>query len=111
MRREQQFVQTPTRVGKLCSHLPSLGTGNLRVSLAFLSNLALSGLDGVSFGSLADISTAIAMSALPPKPDICSALADVRFGPIANMLAYSITSSARPAVFRMSAKDTFGGVD
>jgi hypothetical protein len=37
-----------------------------------------------------------AMSALPPKADMCSALADVRFGPIADIDAYSITSSARP---------------
>jgi hypothetical protein len=31
--------------------------------------------------------TAIAMSALPPKADMCSALAYVRYGPIADMLS------------------------
>src|SRR5262249_35137585 len=39
------------------------------------------------------------MSALPPKADMCSALGDVRFGPIADSCTaakgYSITSSAR----------------
>ena len=36
-----------------------------------------------------------AMSALPPKADMCSALGDVRFVPIADIAAtYSITSSA-----------------
>ena len=36
------------------------------------------------------------MSALPPKADICSARAYVRFGPQADIaLAHSITSSAR----------------
>src|SRR5262249_21845322 len=37
------------------------------------------------------------MSALPPKADICSAPAHVRYGPEADIpLVYSITSSARP---------------
>jgi hypothetical protein len=36
------------------------------------------------------------MSALPPKADMCSATRDVRFGPIADITNYSITSSARP---------------
>ena len=36
------------------------------------------------------------MSALPPKADMCSALGDVRFVPIADIArTYSITSSAR----------------
>jgi len=35
------------------------------------------------------------MSALPPKADMCGALGHVRFGPIADIEAYSITSSAR----------------
>jgi hypothetical protein len=35
------------------------------------------------------------MSALPPKADMCSALADVCFGPIADISPYSIISSAR----------------
>ena len=38
-----------------------------------------------------------AMSALPPKADMCSALGDVRFVPIADIAhTHSITSSARP---------------
>jgi len=36
-----------------------------------------------------------AMSALPPKADMCGATRDVCFGPKADMFAYSITSSAR----------------
>jgi hypothetical protein len=35
------------------------------------------------------------MSALPPKADMCGAAWDVRFGPIADIAAYSITSSAK----------------
>jgi len=35
------------------------------------------------------------MSALPPKADMCSALAHVCFGPEADIMTYSITSSAR----------------
>src|SRR5262245_25823181 len=35
------------------------------------------------------------MSALPPKAEMCGALAHVCFGPKADMDAYSITSSAR----------------
>src|SRR5262245_3604488 len=35
------------------------------------------------------------MSALPPKADMCTARAHVRFGPKADILAYSITSPAR----------------
>ena len=35
------------------------------------------------------------MSALPPKADMCGARADVRLVPIADVIAYSITSSAR----------------
>src|SRR5262249_1611987 len=37
----------------------------------------------------------LALSALPPKADMCGALADVRFGPKADIRVYSITSSAR----------------
>jgi len=66
----------------------------------------------VRFGSLADICSAKGhvrftpnsdresgfphkiMSALPPKADMCSALAYVCFGPIADIATYSITSSA-----------------
>jgi hypothetical protein len=43
------------------------------------------------------------MSALPPKADICSALADVRFGPIAGIGALrgaSIIRSAKIGKFR-----------
>ena len=36
-----------------------------------------------------------AMSALPPKADICSAIAHVRYGPIADIPSYSITPSTR----------------
>jgi hypothetical protein len=36
-----------------------------------------------------------AMSALPPKADMCGATSDVCFGPKADIAAYSITSSAR----------------
>ena len=36
-----------------------------------------------------------AMSALPPKADMCSATRNVRFGPIADVARYSIISSAR----------------
>ena len=36
------------------------------------------------------------MSGLPPEADMCSALVHVRFVPIADIHAYSITSSARP---------------
>jgi hypothetical protein len=39
----------------------------------------------------------LGMSALPPKADMCSALADVRFVPIADIADYSITSLARLA--------------
>ena len=39
----------------------------------------------VRFGSLTDICIAIAMSALPPKADMCSATRDVRFVPIADI--------------------------
>src|SRR5262245_12981956 len=40
--------------------------------------------------------TAIAMSALPPKADMCSAARDVRFGPKADIARFHlITSSAR----------------
>src|SRR5262245_25664237 len=35
------------------------------------------------------------MSALPPKADMCSAQGHVRYGPIADIAAPSITSSAR----------------
>jgi hypothetical protein len=35
------------------------------------------------------------MSALPPKADMCGALAHVCFGPIADISPYSIISSAR----------------
>ena len=35
------------------------------------------------------------MSALPPKADMCSALADVGFVPKADIATHSITSSAR----------------
>jgi hypothetical protein len=35
------------------------------------------------------------MSALPPKADMCGATGDVRYGPIADISCYSITSSAR----------------
>jgi hypothetical protein len=35
------------------------------------------------------------MSALPPKADIARRPLDVRFGPIPDIAAYSITSSAR----------------
>ena len=35
------------------------------------------------------------MSALPPKADMCGATRHVRFGPIADIATYSITSSAR----------------
>ena len=38
--------------------------------------------------------SAIVMSALPPKADICGAKRNVRYGPKANMRRYSITSSA-----------------
>src|SRR5262249_56777203 len=34
------------------------------------------------------------MSALPPKADMCSTVADVRYGPKADIAPYSITSSA-----------------
>jgi hypothetical protein len=38
------------------------------------------------------------ISALPPKADMCEALADVCLGPIADIAAtYSISSSARPS--------------
>ena len=36
-----------------------------------------------------------AMSALPPKADMCAATGDVRFGPKADIVAHSIISSAR----------------
>ena len=39
-----------------------------------------------------------AMSALPPKADMCSAQADVRFVPIADIALYSITSSASSCI-------------
>jgi hypothetical protein len=39
------------------------------------------------------------MSALPPKADMCSALAYVCFGPIADVRHYSITSLARAKKF------------
>jgi hypothetical protein len=39
----------------------------------------------VRFGSLADIVVQNGMSALPPKADICSAQAHVRFVPIADI--------------------------
>ena len=41
--------------------------------------------ENVRFGSKADICSAITMSALPPKADMCGALADVRFVPIADI--------------------------
>jgi hypothetical protein len=48
-----------------------------------------------------------AMSALPPKADMCGALANVCFGPKADIAPYSITSFARPirvlGTFRPSA--------
>ena len=50
------------------------------------------------FGSLADIAQSIVMSALPPKADMCSATRHVRFVPIADIAAYSITSSARVSI-------------
>jgi hypothetical protein len=39
----------------------------------------------VRFGSKADMCTQKSMSALPPKADMCSALAHVRFVPIADI--------------------------
>ncbi len=42
----------------------------------------------VRFGSKADIRTEKAMSALPPKVNICNALAHVSFGPEADMHVY-----------------------
>jgi hypothetical protein len=36
------------------------------------------------FSSIAAIRS-VALSALPPKADMCSAIADVRFGPIADL--------------------------
>ena len=38
------------------------------------------------------------MSALPPIADMCGATRDVRFVPIADIAAYSITSSARASI-------------
>src|SRR5262245_18379291 len=35
------------------------------------------------------------MSALPPKADMCGAITNVRFGPIADIRSYSINLSAR----------------
>src|SRR5262249_53767505 len=43
------------------------------------------------------------MPALPPKADMCGAARDVRFGPKADIVRHSITSSARPSkVVRMA---------
>jgi len=38
------------------------------------------------------------MSALPPKADMCSALADVRFGPKADMQVVEISTPGTPLV-------------
>src|SRR5262245_30028812 len=38
------------------------------------------------------------MSALPPKADVCSALANVGYGPKADIVAHSIISSARACI-------------
>ena len=68
-----------------------------------------------------NMKTSPAMSALPPKADMCSATRHVRFVPKADILGYSITSSARPisvlgtvrpsalAVLRLMMKLDFGG--
>jgi hypothetical protein len=40
---------------------------------------------------IADINPLIAMSALPPKADMCGALADVCFGPTADIQQYQQT--------------------
>jgi len=56
---------------------------------------ALAPWQDVRFGSKQTYAVQNAMSALPPKADMCSALADVCFGPIADIAAHSMTSSAR----------------
>jgi hypothetical protein len=46
-----------------------------------------------------------AMSALPPKADMCGATRDVRFGPIADMLNYNGISSLEPLSRRLDRQD------
>ena len=48
-----------------------------------------------AFGHKRTFRNAIAMSALPPKADMCCATRYVRFVPIADIADYSISSSAR----------------
>jgi len=52
------------------------------------------------------------MSALPPRADMCSAVPDVRFGPIADIAGFhSITSSARKQRGRHGDAECLGGLE
>src|SRR5262249_18404378 len=51
--------------------------------------------------------SAIAMSALPPKADMCSAVAHVRFGPIADIRG-GVTAYLHRACARCEVADYFG---
>jgi len=65
--------------------------------------MVLEGPVDVRFESKATFRSAIVMSALPPKANMCGATRDVRFGPIADItLPHSPTWAARSSDDRKS---------
>src|SRR5262245_58520014 len=62
-----------------CPGSPGVPWDSYRLTLSVLRDIE------VRFGSIADIRIAHAMSALPPKADMCGAVVHVCFGPIADI--------------------------